>query len=111
MSGIGEIEFVFLVLLLFIVIFGLLAQKLGTPYPIVMVLGGLLLGFIPGIPSVALNPDLVFLSCSRRCSPPPPGPPPGATSTTTSSASFFSPSAWSDSPSSVSPSSPPASSP
>jgi len=61
MSDIGEVEFVFLLLLLFIVVFGLLARRLGRPYPIVMVLGGLLLGLAPGIPNIALNPDLVFL--------------------------------------------------
>lgn len=61
MSAIGTVELVFLLLLLFIVVFGLLARKLGTPYPIVMVVGGLLLGFIPGIPDVTLDPDLVFL--------------------------------------------------
>src|SRR5258706_6891821 len=61
MNEIGEIELVFLLLLLFIVVFGLLARRLGTPYPIVMVLGGLLLGIVPGIPNITLNPDLVFL--------------------------------------------------
>ena len=61
MNGIGGIELVFLFLLLFIVVFGLLARKLGTPYPIVMVVGGQLLGLVPGIPHVTLNPDLVFL--------------------------------------------------
>jgi CPA1 family monovalent cation:H+ antiporter len=61
MTGIGETQLVFLLLLLFIVVFGLLSRKLGTPYPIVMVVGGLLLGFVPGIPDVTLNPDLVFL--------------------------------------------------
>src|ERR1700746_3044525 len=61
MNGIGEVELVFLVLLLFIIIFGLLARRLGTPYPIVMVVGGLLLGLVPGIPGVTLNPDLIFL--------------------------------------------------
>src|SRR5215208_5122103 len=61
MSGIGEIEVVFLFLLLFVVVFGLLARKLQTPYPIVMVVGGLLLGLIPGIPAVTLEPDLIFL--------------------------------------------------
>ena len=61
MSGIGTVELVFLLLLLFIVVFGLLARKLGTPYPIVMVIGGLLLGFVPGIPGITLNPDLIFL--------------------------------------------------
>src|ERR1051325_3563060 len=61
MREIGTIELVFLLLLLFIVIFGLLARKLATPYPIIMVIGGLLLGFVPGIPRFTLNPDLIFL--------------------------------------------------
>jgi len=61
MNDIGKIELVFLLLLLFIIVFGLIARRLGTPYPIVMVIGGLLLGFVPGIPDIALNPDLVFL--------------------------------------------------
>ena len=57
----GEIEVIFLLLLLFIIVFGLLARRLGTPYPIVMVIGGLVLGFLPGMPGITLNPDLVFL--------------------------------------------------
>jgi monovalent cation/hydrogen antiporter len=61
MSEIGEVQFVFLLLLLFVVAFGVLARKLGTPYPIVMVIGGLLLGLVPGIPPIVLNPDLIFL--------------------------------------------------
>jgi monovalent cation/hydrogen antiporter len=59
-SGIHAIEIVFLLLLLFVVVFGILARKLRIPYPIVMVIGGLLLSFIPGIPKVTLNPELVF---------------------------------------------------
>ena len=61
MNDVGKIELVFLLLLLFIIVFGLIARRLGTPYPIVMVIGGLLLGFVPGIPDIALDPDLVFL--------------------------------------------------
>jgi CPA1 family monovalent cation:H+ antiporter len=61
MTEIGKIEFVFLLLLFFIVVFGLIARRFGTPYPIVMVIGGLLLGFIPGIPRIDLDPDLIFL--------------------------------------------------
>src|ERR1700739_629277 len=60
-SWISEVELVFLLLLLFVVVFAWLAKKLGTPYPIVLVIAGLLLGFIPGIPKVTLNPDLIFL--------------------------------------------------
>src|SRR5271168_3261467 len=61
MSAIGTVEFVFLLLLFFIVVFGILARKVGTPYPIIMVLGGLLLSFVPAIPDFTLNPDLIFL--------------------------------------------------
>jgi monovalent cation/hydrogen antiporter len=60
-SWISEVELVFLLLLLFVVVFAWLAKKLRTPYPIVLVIAGLLLGFIPGIPKVTLDPDLIFL--------------------------------------------------
>jgi Na+/H+ antiporter len=56
-----EVELVFLLLLLFVVAFAWLARKLETPYPIVLVIAGLLLGFVPGIPKITLNPEIVFL--------------------------------------------------
>src|SRR5699024_3844196 len=31
------------------------------PYPIVLVLGGILLGFVPGVPSVVLPPNFILL--------------------------------------------------
>src|SRR5688572_30619268 len=37
------------------------ARLLGAPPPIFLVLGGLLLSLIPGVPDVVLAPDLVFL--------------------------------------------------
>ena len=37
------------------------ARRLGIAYPIPFVIGGLVLGMIPGLPQVHLNPDLVFL--------------------------------------------------
>ncbi|HEX7134002.1 MAG TPA: Na+/H+ antiporter [Iamia sp.] len=37
------------------------ASRIGIPYPIVLVLGGLALGLVPGLPEVALEPDLVLL--------------------------------------------------
>jgi CPA1 family monovalent cation:H+ antiporter len=40
---------------------GLLAPRVPIPYPILLVLGGLLLGIMPGLPQVALRPELVFL--------------------------------------------------
>jgi monovalent cation/hydrogen antiporter len=60
-GGIQQVELVFLLLLLFVALFGYLAQKLKLPYPIVLVIAGTLLGFIPGIPKISLNPDLIFL--------------------------------------------------
>src|ERR1700680_4107128 len=54
-------ETVFLTMLLFVVIFAALARKLQTPYPIVLVVAGLILGFVPGIPRIPLNPDVIFL--------------------------------------------------
>ena len=37
------------------------ARVLDVPYPIFLVLGGLGLGFLPGIPTIELEPDLVLL--------------------------------------------------
>ena len=39
----------------------ILSKKLNISYPIFLVISGLLIGFIPGIPVVSLNPDFVFL--------------------------------------------------
>lgn len=38
-----------------------LAQRLKIEYPILLVVGGLILGFIPGLPRIELRPDVVFL--------------------------------------------------
>jgi Na+/H+ antiporter len=38
-----------------------LANRIGVPYPILLVLGGLVLGFVPGLPKVELEPEIVFL--------------------------------------------------
>jgi Na+/H+ antiporter len=39
-----------------------LAPLLGRPYPILLVLGGLALGFVPGIPHVEMRPDVVLVA-------------------------------------------------
>ena len=31
------------------------------PYPIVLVVGGLAIGLVPGLPDLELDPDVVFL--------------------------------------------------
>ena len=38
-----------------------LANRTNIPYPVLLVLGGLVLGFVPGLPQVELEPDVVFL--------------------------------------------------
>jgi CPA1 family monovalent cation:H+ antiporter len=37
------------------------ARVIGIPYPILLVLGGLAIGFLPGIPTISLDPDYVFI--------------------------------------------------
>jgi len=39
-----------------------IAQVVRVPYPILLVLGGLALGFVPGMPSIELSPDLVLVA-------------------------------------------------
>lgn len=39
----------------------MLSEKLHIPYPIFLVIAGLLISLIPGVPVVKLDPDLVFL--------------------------------------------------
>ena len=38
-----------------------LARHLSVPYPIVLVIGGALFGFVPGLPEVHLDPEVVLL--------------------------------------------------
>ena len=48
---------------LFVSVAGLnaIARRLAVPYPIVLVIGGLLLGLLPAMPEIELDPDLVLL--------------------------------------------------
>lgn len=39
----------------------MLSEKLKISYPILLVISGLLISLVPGIPSISLHPDLVFL--------------------------------------------------
>lgn len=47
-------------LLVATVVFASLATRLRVPYAILLVLGGALLGFLPGLPEVNLNPELIL---------------------------------------------------
>lgn len=56
-------ENLLLILSLLFVVFMLmmLGQRLKISYPIFLVLGGLVIGFIPGVPRIKMEPELVFL--------------------------------------------------
>ena len=60
MDGLHQLEVVIL-LLGVVLALTTLAQKIVVPYPILLVIGGLVLGLVPGLPVVTLRPDLVFL--------------------------------------------------
>ncbi len=44
----------------FVALLVVIARKIALPYPIVLVLAGLVVSFIPHLPQVKLNPDIVF---------------------------------------------------
>ena len=50
-----------LVLLVIAAALAVAAQRLKIPYPILLVLGGLGLAFVPGLPAVKIDPELVLL--------------------------------------------------
>src|SRR6187200_3023526 len=51
-----------IILLLFGILFlGLVSKKYNFPFPIVLVLSGVAISLVPGLPVIALKPDIVFL--------------------------------------------------
>ena len=60
-AGVQAVLAVFLLLLVFVAMFGGLARRLKVPYPILLVIAGLLVSFLPGMPRIGLDPNLVFL--------------------------------------------------
>jgi CPA1 family monovalent cation:H+ antiporter len=59
-SGVRTVETI-LTLLVLTTALAFLARKVNVPYPIFLVLGGMGLGFVPSLPAVTLDPQLVFL--------------------------------------------------
>ncbi len=59
--SISRIIILVLGLLIAVVVLAIIAPRLRIPYSISLVLGGLLLGFVPGLPRFTLDPDIVFL--------------------------------------------------
>jgi hypothetical protein len=63
----GQAEIVVVGLLVAVAGLSAIARRLSLPYPIVLVLGGALLGFVPGLPEVRLDPELVLLVFLPPC--------------------------------------------
>ncbi len=57
----GEAELLIAGLLVAVAGLSALARRLSVPYPIVLVIGGALFGFVPGLPEVRLDPEVVLL--------------------------------------------------
>ncbi len=60
-QNIQHSEPIILLLLLCIAVLATLAKRFKTPYPIVLVIAGLILSLIPRVPRIELNPEVVFL--------------------------------------------------
>jgi monovalent cation/hydrogen antiporter len=58
----GDVEVTLVALLVSVVVLAAAARAINVPYPIVLVVGGALLGVLPiGMPEVELDPDLVLI--------------------------------------------------
>ena len=57
-----EIEPLLLALMVAVAGLSVLARMVRVPYPILLVLGGLVIGFVPGMPEVTLPPELVLVA-------------------------------------------------
>src|ERR1700744_1535689 len=60
-ESLHAVETVILLLLVMVAGFAAMARRLKVPYPIVLVLAGLAISFVPRIPKVPLDPDIVFV--------------------------------------------------
>jgi monovalent cation/hydrogen antiporter len=56
-----DVELVLISLLVAVAGLAAAARAVDVPYPIVLVVGGLVLGFVPGLPEVELDPELVLV--------------------------------------------------
>ena len=57
----GQAELVIAGLLVAVAGLSALARLLSVPYPIVLVIGGAVFGFVPGMPEVKLDPSVVLV--------------------------------------------------
>jgi CPA1 family monovalent cation:H+ antiporter len=59
-----QIEIILLTLVA-VAVLATVAQKIEVPYSVLLVLGGLILGLMLGLPRVGFDPGLVFLPVPR----------------------------------------------
>jgi len=55
------VELILISLLVAVSVLAATSRAIGVPYPIVLVLGGLVMGFLPGLPDAELEPELVLV--------------------------------------------------
>jgi Na+/H+ antiporter len=60
-ASLHAVETVILLLLVMVAAFAAMARRLKVPYPIVLVLAGLVISFGPHIPKIPLDPNVVFV--------------------------------------------------
>ena len=60
-ESLHAVETVILLLLVLVAAFAAMARRFKVPYPIVLVLAGLAISFVPRMPRVPLNPNIVFV--------------------------------------------------
>ena len=59
--SVHAVELILLVLVAFMALLIALAQRLNVPYPILLVVGGVVLSLVPIFPDISLNPTFIFL--------------------------------------------------
>ena len=57
----SDLQIFIAALLVSVALLNAISNRLRVPYPIVLVIGGLALGLVPGIPEIELDPDLVLV--------------------------------------------------
>jgi len=59
-ANIHHLELTVLFVMILVVALAVVARRFRTPYPIVLVIGGLGVSLLPNVPRIDLNPDIVF---------------------------------------------------
>lgn len=61
-TDIHHLETILILLMILVIGFAILAKRMNTPYPVILVIAGLLVSFAPGIPRFSLSPDIILLA-------------------------------------------------